>query len=619
MRKSFLYFCGAAVLLLLHIHFVCAQSTEFTYQGTLSNAGSPANGGYDFEFLLYDAVAGGSQLGSTMALNNVAVANGSFTVKLNFGNQFISGANRFLEIRLRPTGQAGMTILTPRQPVTSAPYSIKSLSSENALQLGGILAGQYVLTSDPRMTDPRAPTPGSSNYVQNGTVAQSANFNITGSGSADSFNAVLGYSQGGSRLIAAVGTTNLFAGWSSGISNTGSNNSFFGTSAGARNAAGNSNSFFGSSSGTANISGSFNTFVGSLTGSRNTASENTFVGSDSGKVNVTGTQNAFFGSGSGEANTTGSNNSFFGRNAGALNTAGLSNSFFGHNAGQSNTEGDNNSFFGRAAGQSNTTGFNNSFFGFNAGGANSTGVTNSFFGWNSGRANTTGAGNVFVGWNTGVNNVLGSNNTLIGTGAAVSADGFSYATAIGAGSAVFFSNSVWIGRPDGQDQVVLPGPTLVDNNLGVNGTLRTNLASGGSTSVCRNSAGQLSACSSSTRYKSNISRFLPGLALIGRLRPVSFNWRDGGMADFGLVAEEVHKIEPLLTTVNESGQVEGVKYDRLGVLLINAINEQQSKIAQLERNNETMRKELTAVRDLIRTQAEKLKLLKRRSLRNSNR
>jgi len=41
--------------------------------------------------------------------------------------------------------------------------------------------------------------------------------------------------------------------------------------------------------------------------------------------------------------------------------------------------------------------------------------------------------------------------------------------------------------------------------------------------------------------------------------------------------------------------------------------------AQLERNNETMRKELTAVRDLIRTQAEKLKLLKRRSLRNSNR
>src|SRR4029453_6149899 len=103
MRKSLLHLSCAAVLLLLHIQFVCAQTTEFTYQGSLRNAGSPANGNYDFEFLLFDALAGGTQLGSTVAANNIPVTDGVFAVRLNFGSQF-PGANRYLEIRLRPTG-----------------------------------------------------------------------------------------------------------------------------------------------------------------------------------------------------------------------------------------------------------------------------------------------------------------------------------------------------------------------------------------------------------------------------------------------------------------------------------------------------------------------------------
>ena len=50
------------------------------------------------------------------------------------------------------------------------------------------------------------------------------------------------------------------------------------------------------------------------------------------------------------------------------------------------------------------------------------------------------------------------------------------------------------------------------------------------------------------------------------------------MHDLGLVAEEVAEVEPLLVTHNEKGEVEGVKYDRLGVVLINAIKEQQAQI-----------------------------------------
>ena len=166
-----------------------AQTTEFTYQGSLKDGANLANGNYDFEFVLFDAVSGGGQLGSTLTRSGIAVANGIFSVKLDFGNQF-SGADRFMEIRVRPTGQPGITILTPRQILNSAPYSVKSINATNAdtaansTQLGGVAANQFVLTTDTRMTDARAPLPNSSNYIQNSITQQAAsNFSISGNGS----------------------------------------------------------------------------------------------------------------------------------------------------------------------------------------------------------------------------------------------------------------------------------------------------------------------------------------------------------------------------------------------------------------------------------------------------
>jgi len=49
----------------------------------------------------------------------------------------------------------------------------------------------------------------------------------------------------------------------------------------------------------------------------------------------------------------------------------------------------------------------------------------------------------------------------------------------------------------------------------------------------------------------------------------------------GLGAEDVEKIDSLLVTYNKQGQVEGVKYDRINVVLINAIREQQAQIDSL--------------------------------------
>lgn len=108
-----------------------AQATEFTYQGQMTTSGSPATGNHDFEFALFDAVSGGTQVGSTIGLTGIAVTNGIFSAKLDFGNQF-PGAGRFLEIRVRPTGSGTFTTLTPRQAINSAPYSVKSLNSNTA-------------------------------------------------------------------------------------------------------------------------------------------------------------------------------------------------------------------------------------------------------------------------------------------------------------------------------------------------------------------------------------------------------------------------------------------------------------------------------------------------------
>lgn len=119
-----------------------AQTTEFSYQGSLKDGVNQANGTYDFEFALFDALSGGTQLGSTLTRNGVVVTNGIFSVKLDFGSGF-PGADRFLEIRVRLSGQPGLTTLTPRQVINSAPYSIKSRSAADSDLLGGLPASNF--------------------------------------------------------------------------------------------------------------------------------------------------------------------------------------------------------------------------------------------------------------------------------------------------------------------------------------------------------------------------------------------------------------------------------------------------------------------------------------------
>ncbi|HMY73934.1 MAG TPA: hypothetical protein PLQ88_19105, partial [Blastocatellia bacterium] len=394
--RQTLAFSFALCLMLLTAATASAQGTAFTHQGRLTDNGAAANGLYDLQFAVFDAVSAGTQQGATLTLDDVQVTGGVFTVTLDFGTTPFNGAARWLQISVRPGANTGaFTVLTPRQPLSATPYAIRALNATtadtatNAAQLGGIAANQYVtgpvvgnvnglsgsvtLAAGANVTlTPSGNTltiaatggsGGAGNAIQNSTAIQpNANFNISGNGTAggtlsgNAVNAALQFNLNGNRILSNAGDNNLFAGVGAAASNTGGYNTFFGSSAGA--------------------------------------------------VNSSGGLNAFFGSLAGASNTTAGNNAFFGSLAGTLNTTGGFNTFLGMQAGFNNTMGTNNAFVGTFA---------------------------------------------------GVSNVTGSNNTLLGSNANVSSDGLSYATAIGAGATVDASNTITLGRSNGSDAVRIPG------------------------------------------------------------------------------------------------------------------------------------------------------------------
>jgi hypothetical protein len=616
MRKLLVFKAVLAVCLFGQVSF--AQTTEFTYQGRLLDSSLPATGSYDFEFSLWDSLVSGTQQGSTITVTGVSVTAGIFTVKLDFGLQF-PGAARFLEIAVKPSGPGAFTPLAPRQPITSGPYAIRSLNSGAADSLsascvGCVTASQIGSVNGSAVTGtiPVASVPaGSGNYIQNQNAGPqpSSDFNISGTGTANIFDVATQYNIGGSRILAIPGTANLFAGAGAGASNTtGSFNAFLGGDAGLNNTTGFDNTFVGQQAGLSNTTGSSNAFFGRQAGqANNSGSANTFLGTSAGQANTTGVDNAFVGASAGFSNTTGSGNAFFGRSAGFSNSTGDNNAFFGTQAGQTNTSGFDNAFFGRSAGFANTTGIGNAFFGTRAGQANTTAINNAFFGTGAGQANTTGDNNAFFGRSAGLNNATGDDNTFAGTAAGIfntlgarnaffgrdagrlnttgtnntavgqnadfSANNLTFATAIGSGAIATANNQVQLGR-NGLDTV----------SIGA-------LAAATSTQLCINGT-VIAACSSSARYKENIRPFVGGLNLVNRLRPVTYDWTERKEADLGLIAEEVEKVEPLLVTYNEKGEIQGVKYDQITLALINAVREQQLLI-------ERQQKQIDALKRLI--------------------
>lgn len=711
---------------------VIGQTSSFTYQGKLTDTNINASGPYDFVFRLYDSALNGTQIGPSVFLDDVNVGGGIFTVTLDFGTvAFTNGAQRFIQIEVRQGASVGaFTILSPRQPITSAPHSIKSLNADNATtattatNFTGSLAGDVIGTQNAtfipfntitttKLADSSVTTGkladsavnatkiangqvvrsvngltdgvvlaagsnititpsgnfltiattggGGGNSILNQTSQQSgANFNIDGVGTANTFNAVSQYNiNGAGRILSSAGSNNLFVGIAAGNANpTGGGNTFTGGGSGSSTTSGTNNSFFGANAGSFNSTAGSNSFFGAAAGFFTSGSENSFFGASAGQSNTTGTFNSFFGKSAGESNGSASSNSFFGYNTGQLNTGGL-NSFVGAFAGSANLGGSENSFFGYTAGNANRTGSSNAFFGKSAGLLN-TASDNSFFGTNAGLNTASGGNNSFFGKSVGLSNISGSNNTLIGSGSNVSASNLTNATAIGYNAIVSQNDSLVLGSSGTKVGIGTSSPgerltvqtattnygfvhtdgtvtvgsfvggstgggffgtksnhpfSLFVNNgapsltINANGTISIpNLAVGGGNAIClQSSFNLLGYCSSSLRYKTNIEQFVAGMSFVDRLRPIAYDWKNDGTKDTGFAAEEVEKIDTRFVTYNNKGEVEGVKYDRLGVVFVNALKEQQEQIEiqqkqinQLLRANAAMNTRLMALEKRMR-------------------
>ncbi|HTH51128.1 MAG TPA: hypothetical protein VL501_04300 [Pyrinomonadaceae bacterium] len=493
------------LFLVLFISAVDAQTTAFSYQGRLTEAGSPVTGTRFFRFTLYDE--NGVPVPGATVDQTIIVTSGLFNATLDFGSAAFPGADRTLQIAVKTNAGDPFTTLSPRQAITSSPYAIRAKDTK---QLNGLDASRYVQQD------------------VGGNVSIAGNLTVNGVASYDTVNAQFQYNLNGDRILSNAGSSNLFVGTATGAANTGYGNTFAGAFAGPQNTDGHSNSFFGAVSGYSNTSGNDNSFFGTEAGRLNTTgSENAFFGVEAGKANTTAGGNSFFGRGAGRFNTA-AGNSFFGGLSGYNTTTGAGNAFFGNLSGNGNTTGSGNSFFGATAGQANVSGSNNSYFGFESG-LNSTASENSFFGTSTGKAvtigdrnaffgvyagentttgccntflgnkagrqNTEGRGNVFIGGSAGLSNFTGSRNTAIGDLAGIGLSGangqnntfignssgangeLSFASAVGSWATVASNDTIVLGKTAGNynglarpaDTVQIPGNLNVSGNINVAG------------------------------------------------------------------------------------------------------------------------------------------------------
>lgn len=291
----------AVVLLLFTVHCsmltVSAQTTAFTFQGKLTDASVNASGPYDFTFKLYDQLANGNQAGVNASCNGVTsggadavcgdviVANGIFTVKLDFGEvAFTDGGLRFIQIEVRPGASSGTyTALAPRQQITSAPFAIKSANANSAdsLQCNLCVTDTQIQSIDGSKvtgTVANATTAATANNALNLGGNPASNFvdttstqtniggdkSFAGTISGNVVRANTQFNFGTDRVLAAP-SGNLFAGLSAGEITTGPNNTFVGTQAGRETTSGNQNTFIGRRAGDGNVVGSNNTLIGAAT------------------------------------------------------------------------------------------------------------------------------------------------------------------------------------------------------------------------------------------------------------------------------------------------------------------------------------------------------------------
>jgi uncharacterized coiled-coil protein SlyX len=236
------------------------------------------------------------------------------------------------------------------------------------------------------------------------------------------------------------------------------------------------------------------------------------------------------------------------------------------------TTGIGNTANGRSALQSNITGFHNTADGFQALFHNTTGGFNTANGNVALSSNSTGDSNTAEGFDALFNNTTGSNNIALGVIA-----GFNLTTGnnnidIGNLGVAGEANTIRIGKKETHMATFIAG-------------ISGKTASGG-VAVYVNANGKLGTTVSSARYKEGIKPMDKASEAIHALKPVTFRYKQEldpeGIPQFGLVTEEVEKVNPDLVARDDQGKVYTVRYEAVNAMLLNEFLKAHRKMQEQE-------------------------------------
>jgi hypothetical protein len=108
--------------------------------------------------------------------------------------------------------------------------------------------------------------------------------------------------------------------------------------------------------------------------------------------------------------------------------------------------------------------------------------------------------------------------------------------------------------------------------------------------VVVDSAGQLGTLSCSARFKKDIKPMNTASDALLALKPVTFHYKSDktNRPEFGLIAEEVAKINPDLVVRDDEGKIYSVRYDAVNAMLLNEFLKEHRKVEQLEKQVERL-------------------------------
>ena len=275
--------------------------------------------------------------------------------------------------------------------------------------------------------------------------------------------------------------------------------------------------------------------------------------------------------------TTGSGNTAAGFDTLYDNTTGSLNTAAGANALFSNTTGVENTAIGFDALNINTTGNHNTATGVFVLGINSTGNNNTADGYGALFHNTIGNSNTAIGRHALFKNTIGDENIALG---------------VSAGSALTIGNNnidIGNGGLAGEANTIRIGATGTQTNTYIAGISGVTVAGGVGVIVDAN--GHLGTVVSSERFKDSIKPMDKASEAILALKPVSFSYKHeldpAGIPQFGLVAEEVEKVNPDLVARDEQGKPYTVRYEAVNAMLLNEFLKEHAKVEQLKRDFES--------------------------------